>query len=94
MQDWTILVTSLSAISGVVLLASCFVTARFTYRRTRRGKASTDDTGPERPASPSVWLSGYLPEAQAGPNGTVCVLAANLAVQVRHELITPAVGNT
>ncbi|GAA5868196.1 hypothetical protein JCM3774_000595 [Rhodotorula dairenensis] len=71
MQDWTVLVTSLSVISGVVLLASCFVAARFTYRRRPQGKASTDGTGPERPALPSVWLSAYMPRAQAGPNGTV-----------------------
>lgn len=73
MEDWTILVISLSVISGVILFASCFATACYGYRRVRKGKRVAKGSETEPPASPlnsSAWLSGMLPRAQPGPNGT------------------------
>ena len=73
MEDWTILVISLSAISGVVLLASCFATARYGYHGVRKHTRAAKGSETETPASPlnsSAWLSGMLPRAQPGPNGT------------------------
>lgn len=38
MEDWTILLISLSALCGLILLTSVIVTARVSYRRARRTK--------------------------------------------------------
>lgn len=73
MEDWTILVVSLSVISGVILLASCFATARYGYCRVRKGKHVMTRSEADTPASPlnsTGWLSAMLPRAQPGPNGT------------------------
>ncbi|GAA5983962.1 hypothetical protein JCM10908_005993 [Rhodotorula pacifica] len=73
MQDWTILIISLSAISGVILLASCLVTARFAHRRDRKGKSKASASGGGAHASPvdsAAWFNGFVPRAQPGPNGT------------------------
>ncbi|TKA58037.1 hypothetical protein B0A53_00439 [Rhodotorula sp. CCFEE 5036] len=69
MEDWTILVISLSVISGVILFASCLATARYGYRRVRKGKCVTNGSETDIPASP-LNSSAWLPRAQPGPNGT------------------------